>query len=56
MKKSKMQVSFIDMDPVIDESMFRLDGVNGEENDRMSVRILTWIKQKENGRNGEGKK
>ena len=58
MKINKMQVSFIDMDPVIDDSMFRVDGVhvNGEGNDRMSRRILTWIKQKGNLRNGGSRK
>ena len=49
MKEEKMQVSFIDMDPVIQNNMFRLDGVhlNVEGNDKMSARILTWMRQKE---------
>ena len=48
MKQNKMQVSFIDLDPVIHKSMFRVDGVhlNEEGNDRMCMRILTWMKQK----------
>ena len=49
MKMNGMQVSFIDLDPVITDTMFMLDGVhlNREGNDRMSGRILTWMKQKD---------
>ena len=49
MKAEKIQVSFIDMDMVIQDNMFSVDGVhlNREGNDRMSARILMWMKQKE---------
>ena len=49
MKEAKIQVSFIDLDPIIQHNMFRVDGVhlNVEGNDRMSSRILMWMKQKE---------
>ena len=49
MKAEKIQVSFIDMDTVIQDNMFSVDRVhlNREGNDRMSARILMWMKQKE---------
>ena len=58
MKENKMQVSFIDLDPVIHKSMFRVDGVhlNEEGNDRMCMRILTWMKQKEANVNERNRK
>ena len=49
MKIKQMQVSFIDLDPIILDSMYSVDGIhlNREGNDRLSARILTWMKQKE---------
>ena len=49
LKESKIQISFIDMDPIIQESMFKVDGVHLSivGNNRMSTRILMWMKQKE---------
>ena len=49
MKVEKTQVSYIDMDAIIQDNMFSVDGVhlNREGNDRMSARILNWMKQKD---------
>ena len=55
MKERRIKVSYIDMDPIINDQMYKLDGVhlNLQGSRTMATRVLTWLKQKRTPNNQE---